>query len=109
MPQEAVELAARRVDHNPDVSAPNYQVTRLWLLYPAKIFGPAIKIARTRIRIGKAGLLINGVHQVRAIAFSAHVDAFIQSHFDDFPAIVFGKGFGLVVCFCSHPAGGFGE
>src|SRR5436309_3332267 len=64
MPQEAVKLAARRIDHNPHVSAPDYQVTRLRLLYSTKIIGAAVEIGRTGIRIGEARPLINGMHQV---------------------------------------------
>ena len=64
MPQKTVKLASRRVDHNPDMSAPHYQVARLRFFHPAKIISAAVEIARTRIRIRKARLFINGMHQV---------------------------------------------
>jgi hypothetical protein len=44
VPQKAVKLASRRVDYDPNVSAPNHQVTRLRLFHSAKVIRPTIKI-----------------------------------------------------------------
>jgi hypothetical protein len=64
MSQKAVELASRRIHHDSDVSAPNYQITGLRFFHPAKIISSAVKVGGVRIRIREAGLLVNGMHQV---------------------------------------------
>ena len=51
MPQKAVKLSSPGIHDYSDVAAPNYQVAGLRLFNPEKIFGSAVEIGRTGIRI----------------------------------------------------------
>lgn len=65
--QEAEEDVMRRADHNSDVSAPYHQIARPRKRDSLKPFYSYVEIRGTRVVVGKPGLFVNGVNQMRTV------------------------------------------
>ena len=61
----------RGVDHDADMSGPGDQVAGLGVYDGVKFRNAVVEIGRADVRIRKAGTLINGVHEMRAIGLGA--------------------------------------
>jgi hypothetical protein len=73
----------RRVDHDGGVPAPYGEIARSWICDSLKACQPVIKLSRRSIRIRKARLLVDLVHQVRAVAAGVKMEAGVKSGSDD--------------------------
>jgi len=58
----------RRPDHNAHVPGPYHQVAGLRPRGPLKTFDPSIDVCGTRVSVREAGLFVDRVNQMRAIA-----------------------------------------
>src|SRR6266567_3409157 len=76
--QRAEEGALHWVDHNSHMPAPNHQVSWLRMFHAPELIGSLIQVGRTRIGITEPGLVINRVHQMRAINPAAGVGPRIE-------------------------------
>jgi len=65
--QGTEEALLRGIDYDADVSGPGDQVAGLWVHDVAEFRNAVVEIGRTDVGIPKAGALINGVHEMRAI------------------------------------------
>src|SRR5882762_317635 len=66
-PQGAVKGVLPGINHDAGMSGPYHQVAGPGLRHPAKLVGSSIEIRGTGVGVGKASLLIDGMHQVGAI------------------------------------------
>ena len=66
--QQAQELVARGTNHDPHMPTPDDQVGRLGVCYLAESGRSIVQIIGIGIGVRKSGALINGMHQMRAIA-----------------------------------------
>jgi hypothetical protein len=55
------------IDHDPGMSAPDGQVAGFRACHSAEFVNPCVEVGRRGVLIRKAGALIEGVDQVRAI------------------------------------------
>ena len=56
-----------RIDHNPGMSGPDSQITRLRTCDLLKLIGSLVKVGRTRVLIKEARALIESVDKMGAI------------------------------------------
>ena len=62
--QGAEETVLQRIDYDPHMTPPDYQIPGLWLRNALEFFDPPIKSARRRILVVQANALIQGMNQV---------------------------------------------
>lgn len=80
-----------RMNHNTDMSVPHDQIGRLWLQNALKSLDASIKIFGIRIFVRKAGTLIDGMHEMRAIVSILPHCLGMKRHCNHRRAVLFGE------------------
>jgi len=89
--QSTKEDVLRWIDHDPNVSTPDHQITGLGMCHALKFMGSGIKIGRTRVGVVESGAIINRMYDMRTITFGASVDAGVERSCDHSQAVIRGQ------------------